>query len=501
MSYLESLDRDASIARTLNGAKTYSGSGDACLDFFAVAGGMRYRKKQDQIILFDRAYIENPELAMKLLFHIRDIRGGMGEREMFRTLLHHVALSWPESARKNVRYIAEFGRYDDLLCLFDTPAETETVAVIREQLQRDRLALEERRNGNADARISLLAKWLPSCNTSSYRTRRKAVKVMKALGMDQKSYRKMLSALRANTCITERYLSRREPEKITYHAVPAGTMFKYRKAFERRDAERYEGYLRHVEQGKETIHSGTLFPYELLRPFFNRGWFIEGSQQDGNRVLDVLWAHLGAEVKQDNAISVVDTSGSMYCAWNGGPMPALFSQALGLYLAEHCTGPFHNLVITFESKPHLMKVPGGTLPEKLRYMQSLPWGGSTDLEAVFMLILNAAVDSGASQEEMPGTIYIFSDMEFNQAVRDSKSTVFESAKAMFEEFGYQLPAVVFHNVNSWQMQVPVRKNTRGAALVSGQSTANFSHPTSVNTTPMGHMLQILNSRRYRMIHA
>lgn len=94
MGYLNQLKLESSCTRTLNGAKSYASSGQACLDFFAVAGGMRYSKADDQIRLFDRAYIETPDLAMKLLFHLRDIRGGMGERKLFRTLLRHVATSW-----------------------------------------------------------------------------------------------------------------------------------------------------------------------------------------------------------------------------------------------------------------------------------------------------------------------------------------------------------------------------------------------------------------------
>ena len=131
MSYLENLKTEANYTRTLNGALTHGSTSDACLDFFAVAGGMRYRKRNDQINLFDRAYIETPELAAKLLFHLRDIRGGMGERAMFRTLLRHVAFAWPETAKKNAKYIAEFGRWDDLMCLLGTPAEEEAVRVIR----------------------------------------------------------------------------------------------------------------------------------------------------------------------------------------------------------------------------------------------------------------------------------------------------------------------------------------------------------------------------------
>ena len=220
MSYLEQLKTEANYTRTLNGAKTHSSTGDACLDFFAVAGGMRYRSPRDQKALFERAYIENPELAMKLLFHIRDIRGGMGERKLFRTLIRHTARLWPESAKKNVAYIAEFGRWDDLLCLLGTAAQKEAVKVIREQLALDEAALRQREAGDEKAHISLLAKWLPSDNASSQRTRKTAAQLITLLGMNQKNYRRLLTALRARIGLVECQLTCKKPERIRYEAVP-----------------------------------------------------------------------------------------------------------------------------------------------------------------------------------------------------------------------------------------------------------------------------------------
>ncbi len=500
MSYLDNLKTEANYTRTLNGAKTHGSTGDACLDFFAVAGGMRYRRPLDQINLFDRAYIETPDLAMKLLFHLRDIRGGMGERKLFRTLLRHVAFTWPESARKNVSYIAEFGRWDDLLCLLKTPAEKEAVKVIRKQLAEDKEALERRQAGEEDAHISLLAKWLPSDNASSPRTRRTAARLINALGMKQGEYRTLVTALRARIGLVERSLTARHPEKINYEAVPAQAMLKYRSAFIKNDSNRFTEYLLGVGSGEKRMHTETLFPYEVLRPFFKDNYFQ--AFPEGTDVLEQLWKLLPGAVGDANAISVVDTSGSMYCSWNTkGPVPALISQAMGLYCAERCRGIFHNHLITFESTPHLAEIHGASLRDKLRYISTLSWGGSTNLEAVFNLILETAVKYEVPQEELPKVIYIFSDMEFNCCMRNADKTVYENARELFEAFGYQMPAVVFHNVNSWQMQTPVTAHTRGTALSSGAATHTMSYKFDGNITPMAHMLRVLGSNRYAMIHA
>ena len=499
MSYLENLQTEANYTCTLNGAKTHGSTGDACLDFFAVAGGMRYRSPEDQIRLFDRAYIETPDLAMKLLFHLRDIRGGMGERKLFRTLMRHVAHTWPESAGKNTEYIAEFGRWDDLLCLLGTPAQEQAVRVIRNQLEKDWEALKRREAGEGNVHISLLAKWLPSDNTSSQHTRKMAAKLMEALEINPREYRRLVTALRARIGLTERQLTKKQPEKINYEAVPSQAMLKYRHAFMRRDKVRYAEYLQDVHSGVKQIHTGTLFPYEILRPFFN-GTVFFGKDPQGMETLELLWNHLPGSIGNANAISVVDTSGSMYCSW-GPVMPALISQAMGLYCAERCKGLFHNYLITFESTPHLVKVHGKDLRDKLRYISSLPWGCDTNLEAVFDLILDTAVKHAAKQEEMPSVIYIFSDMEFNYCMRNADETVYENARKRFGANGYKMPAVVFHNVNSWQMQTPVTAHTAGTALSSGADTHTMEHKFDGNITPMEHILRVLGSRRYAMIKA
>lgn len=534
MSYLDTLQKEASATRTLNGARTYSTSSDACLDLFAVAGGMRGKREKELVRLFDRAYIENPELAMKLLFYIRDIRGELGEREVFRTLIRHVAKTWRESARKNVALIAEYGRYDDLLCLMGTPAQKEVVRVISAQLEEDKKALAAREQscaqaqagalaqgeaqggalaqddaqaqGDASTHISLLAKWMPSINASSARTRGQAKVMAKALGLKEVEYRKLLAGLRAAISLTECRLTSRKVDKVNYETVPAGALLKYRAAFERHDGERFGDYLAEVIMDEKKVHCDTLYPYELVRPFINampHSWFRTYTPKEvpGEDILDLMWDRMGAEVAGQNAIAVIDTSGSMYCTGEGNLMPAVVSQSLGLYFAERCKGTFHNRFITFESQPHLIEVHGATLRDKLRYIQSAPWGGSTNLEAVFDLILRTAIEEKAPQEDMPATLYIISDMEFNVAMRDPDKSVYENAKAKFEAHGYAMPAVVFQNVNSWQMQTPVRAHTKGTALASGAGTNTFKYKFDGNITPMDHMLRVLNGPRYAAVHA
>jgi len=501
MSYLDNLNYEVNLTSTLNGAVTHATTDDACLDLFAVAGGMRYRNPKDAINLFTKAYIENPDLAMKLLFYIRDIRQGMGERQLFRNLMTYVAKTWPESAKKNVHLISEYGRFDDLLCLKGTPAWPVAVDVIKDGLEKDLAALECRRSGDIDAHISLLAKWLPSINTSSHKTRETAAMLAKSLGMSKSQYRKILSVLRANISITERKLSNKEFDRIEYESVPASAMLKYRNAFASHDNHGFKNYLSKVENGNRKIHCETLFPYEIIRPIFGN-FFNHYHSVSGEDVLEMLWKNLPKELGNDNAICVVDTSGSMYSTSSRSDVkPALISQALGLYHAERAKGPFHNHFITFESTPHLIEVKGSTLRDKLLNISTARWGFNTNIEAVFSLILDTAVKYNSSQEEMPSVLYIISDMEFDQAIRNPSMTIYDQAKEEFNRAGYELPTVVFINVNSWQMQAPVKSTTRGAALVSGAGIQTFKKKFDGNVTPLSHMLEVLNGERYKDVCA
>lgn len=246
---------------TLNGATAYSSSGDKCLDLFFVAGAMRYHDQDRLNMHFVEAYRENPELAMKLLFYIHDIRGGLGERDIFRRLIRTVAKKWPESAIGNVKYITEYGRWDDLICLTGTRAEKEAVRVIREQLDRDMAALARRKSGEEpNAHISLCAKWMPSSNTSSARTRGQARVMMKLLKMDEKSYRRMLTSLRSAVSLTEHYVTNRSLDRINYEHVPSQAMLRYDNVFSQLDGERYEDFMRKVRGGLKQMKSETLTP-------------------------------------------------------------------------------------------------------------------------------------------------------------------------------------------------------------------------------------------------
>ena len=484
---LEYLKQEADCTHTENGAVTYASTQCACLDLFATIGALRGAEDAELQDRFVRAYTENPDLAMRLLFFARDIRGGIGERRVFRVMLKWLARHYPQSVEKNIKYIPVFGRFDDLLCLMGTPCERAALQSIEEQLNRDRAALE------TQGEVSLLAKWLPSVNASNADTVKQAKRIARALQMSDAAYRKLLTALRKKIRILENSL-REKDYSFDYAKQPAKAMLQYRKAFLRNDAERYQAFLERVAQGKETLHTGTLTPYELIRPFF-----IGQVSGEERKAIDASWNALEDFTKRENALVVIDGSGSMY-GWSQ-PTPATVALSLGIYFAERNQGRFHNHFITFSERPQLVEIKGTDIYDKVVYCSRFNEVANTNLQRVFELILNTAVKHHLPQEEMPSKLYIISDMEFDACICDGSLTNFRYAKKLFARHGYTLPEVVFWNVASRNRQQPVRQNEQGVALVSGASPRIFSMLQQGEFSPYAFMLSVLGAERYARIAA
>lgn len=487
---LEYLKEEANRTYTENGATTYKTTNSDCLDLFATVGALRGARTEEIKRRFMRAFAENRDIAMKLAFYARDVRGGLGERKVFRVILRWLANHAPESLRKNIQYIAEFGRFDDLVSLLNTPCEADAVAYIKSQLDSDIRSLANEGEG-----VSLLGKWLPSVNASNLQTVANAKHLARALGMNDAQYRRTLTSLRARIKILENYL-RKGDYSFDYSRQPSKAMYKYRKAFARNDGERYRMFLESVAAGKAVLHTGTLMPYDIVAPLVGDS----APSDDGRRAADVTWNALEDFTRGGNAIAVIDGSGSMY--WSGQqPLPASVALSLGIYFAERNVGMFKNHFITFSMTPRLVEIKGNDIYEKVRYCESFNEVANTNIQKVFELILEAAIRHNVPQEELPSTLYIISDMEFDRCAAGADATNFEYAKKLFEEHGYALPQVVFWNVSSRNQQQPVKMNEQGVCLVSGCTARTFSIVMSGKLTPYAYMIEVLESERYAKISA
>ena len=391
---------------TENGAVGYKTSGKKLLDINFAVSSLRSAPDSDIEWKFVEALSEDFNTAVVWLFWARDIRGGgLGERRLFRVCMKYLAKEFPDKVRKLLPLIAEYGRWDDLLCLLGSDSvKNDVVNIVKNQLTQDMV------NMKAGKSVSLLAKWIFSGNTSSLNTRRKAEVLRNALKVSPREYRKMLSALRKYIDVTERKMSANKWEEIKYEAVPSRANLNYNSAFLRHDEERRRDYLSKLEKGETKINSSVLFPHDIVHKYMDTGWGMNVKAKDS--ALEAMWKALPNTIKDgEGTIVVADSSGSMakrigdtnISAWE-------VAHALAIYFAEKLPVPYKDKYITFSSHPQLVRLGGASsLNERLKIALQHNECSNTNIEAVFDLILKTAIQNHLSQKEMPKNILIISD--------------------------------------------------------------------------------------------
>lgn len=501
-TFLNQMTKDSNFTYTENGGVTRKTTESKVLDMFAVGGAYRERSDEDVILLFKNAFEEFPDLAMKCLFYLRDARGGQGERRFFRVAFRWLCRNYPTIAIKNIKNISEFGRWDDLVYATEgTGVESAAFNIIKHQLALD---LECKTP-------SLLAKWLPSQNASNSETKRLGRKLAKYLGMTSREYRKTLSALRERINVLERLMSAGEWGKIEFDKIPSRAGIIYRNAFARRDilAKKYEEFAKN----KDTkVNAEVLYPHDVAHKAFQMNNHLVSIDDPARLMLQKYWDNLKDfyNGREENGIAIIDVSGSM----TGTPMEAAVS--MGAYIADKSHGPFANHFITFSERPELVKFEGVDIVDKFHRCVSADWGMNTNLQAVFDMLLKTAKNKHVKVEDMPSRIYIFSDMEFDGCVTfdtrkrrwsygetvesiDEVNSDLEKIKKQWKAEGYNLPQVIFWNLNARHNNIP--------AIGEGFSYVSGFSPVLVETILSGRdgydlmIAKLVESGRYNQVTA
>lgn len=487
----KTLNNEFNVSATENGATGFRTTGKELLDLNFSVSSMRNKSENEVIKSFMRAYFEDKLRAIKWLFFSRDIRGGMGERRLFRIIINHLAKEIPNAIKKIVPLIPEYGRWDDMWNLLTTSLKDDVVIHIANTLADD---LENMESGEP---VSLLAKWLPSTNTSSQETRDLAKIIVSSLHMTNREYTKLLSQLRGYIKVVEKKMSAGEWGDIEYSAVPSRANLIYNKAFLRHDEERRKEFLDKVSSGEEKINAGTLFPHDIVHKYQS-----ESRSKTIDETLENLWKALPDISKpNDTTIVVADGSGSMQSTIGGTTVSALtVANALAIYFAERCSGEFKDKYITFSSRPQLVdfsKV--NTLKEKIQIALLHSEVANTNIEAVFDLILRTAINHNMSQNELPSNILILSDMEFDRGANCSGKRLFDAMTIKYANHGYKLPRMTFWNLMSRSGTIPVKENDLGVSLVSGFSPNTMKIVMENETDPYKALLKVISSERYQPI--
>ena len=488
-SFMENLTKATNYSMTDNGALAHKSTRSMVYDMFALGGAYRGRSEEDCILLFKNAFKENEELALKCLFYLRDCRGGQGERRFFRACFNWLCKQYPEAALRNLENVSEYGRWDDLLySTYQTPLFTNALELIRHQLALD-----------VECKTpSLLAKWIPSENASSTKTKRMAREVRHFLKLTHKEYRKLLSVLRSRINIVEKLMSENRWDEIEFDKIPSKAGLIYKNAFARRDliAKKYEMFAKSTET---KVNAETLYPYDVVRKATGvPSWsyrFPELTDTD-RAMIEKYWNNLPDYLngKPCKMMCVVDTSGSM-TTQNGLPLNAAI--ALGMYCAERVGGPFKNHYISFSSYPQLIKIEGVDFVDKVRRIYRTNLCENTNIEAVFDLLLETAKHSKA--EDVPETLVIISDMQIDAGSywrKDKVATEMERIRERWELCGLKMPNLVYWNVNA--SNNTILDDGPNVTYVSGYSPVIFEQ---ILTGVSGYdlMLKKLMSERYAAV--
>ena len=506
----QTLDNEMNYSITANGAVGFRTTGKELLDLnFAVAS---LRKMSDEEVAkrFMKAFCENKMLAMKWLFYARDARQGIGERRLFRVVMKHLVESNPEMVIPVIPFIAEYGRVDDMWCMLDNEESAKVVyQIVDKQLK------EDWDNMSAGKPTSITAKWMPSINASSAKTKEYGKKLCKALHMSEREYRKALSKLRKYIDVVEVKMSNKDWSEIKYEAVPSRANLIYNNAFLRNDETRRREYLGKLEKGETKINASTLFPHDIVHKYaIHYGWKCSLNQKDAT--IEALWKALPDTVNGcGNTIVVADGSGSMTTQVDrSSSVTALeVANALAIYFAEHSSGQFKDKYITFSERPQIVDFSNATsLHDKLQIALAHDECANTNIEKVFDLILDTAIKNRMKQEDIPQNILIISDMEFDScafcgdnrsswAFKKPSQRLFDVIAQKYANAGYSIPRLVFWNVNSRTGTIPVKENELGVALVSGFSVNIAKMVLSNKLDPYECLLETLNSERYAPIEA
>ena len=511
MNFIENLENNVKTT-TENGAVAYATSGSKLLDFFYKVSS--FRKNPVDYSLFDEAYYQDKAMALRFLLFLRDVREGIGERDTFRKLLLHLTEIDAQIADKFLYIVnlSEYGRWDDYIYIFATTKDESLKRYIAEILQATLDAdLYNYHNGQP---YSLLAKWMPSINTSSKKTVAVGNELRKYFRMSPSQYRKTLSKLRKGLDVLEVKLSSNKWDKVDYSHVPSLANIKYKDSFFRHDGVRRIKYLNDVASGKKKINANSMFLYDIIHAYEKNVGFDGYCMSPVDDTLENLWESQKKPKTFADTLVVRDGSGSMTLRVSKNVSAMEIGDSIALYCAKNNAGVFKDKIMTFSNNPKMITVNCSTLRDNIEKLMKNTECSTTNVESVFDLILKTAKKCNARQADMPKNVLIISDMQFNAAMCDTDTfgfplrnqnvqeddTLFENIKKKYNACGYELPKLIFWNVSCYNDGiVPIQSSRNGVILLSGFSKELVDMVCCSDLDPYKALCKQLNKPRYNVV--
>jgi hypothetical protein len=450
-----------------------------------------------------------------LVFNARDCRGGKGERDIGRLSFQWLFINYPDMFMKIYHLIPEYGRWDDLLYFFPGTLKLDNINYIRDnyisnvkdskdldklrEYQNDIVAfyanqlVKDRELMLIGKPISLCAKWAPSEKCAlNFDNNGLLVKALcKQLSINPTSYRKLyLSPLRAYLNIVERLICSNKWDCIDFSSVPSCAMRRLKNAFDNHVPDEFSNWKNKLASKETNVKSKQLFPHELVRDVLNDNYDTVSEEQ---------WKGIIDEAKKlgilQDILVVVDTSFSMTC---NNSLPLHVAISMGLLIATITEGTFHNHIMTFNTTPKFAVIKDGNLHDQVHQIKNIEWGGSTNLQKTFELILSRSTQYKLSNEDLPKKIIIISDMQFNECEGSHKNkTNFQVIEKQYKDHGYTRPQIVFWNVNGDSHDFPVTSDENGSMMISGFSPSIMKCLMQSDTLSSSTILRkIIDDDRY-----
>lgn len=445
-------------AVTTNGCAANYTTFSACLNFFYECAASRNKNLSDS---FSAALSENRDVAIATLLYLRDIREGQGERKKFFDLIKIALPSMSEAEVKELiaDKVPSLGRFKDLAVFFDTPYK-----YLAANVWTDAIA-----QGNG-----LAAKWAPR------KDKKGAYLLRRAVNMTEAQWRHYVVP---KSSTVEQKMCAKKWHVVEYPHVPSKAMQKYSRAFKRNDTDRFEDYLQGLKNGTQKVNAGAVYPYEVIKLF-----------RTDSGLANAQWNAMPDFIQSDASfLPIVDVSPSMDMAVQGSITAKDIAISLGIYLSDRNKSSFKNAFMTFSEKPTLEYLTG-SLSDKYAQLRKADWGMTTDLEALFTLVLDKAVQENLAPEEMPSNLIIISDMQFNRCIK-VKDSAFTMINKKYTKAGYPVPQLVFWNVNS-PSSFPATMYDDNVALVSGFSPSIMKNLLNNKLNPVQAMLDTVLVPRY-----
>ena len=464
-----------------------------------------------------------------LVFNTRDILHGKGERDLGRKAFQWLLINYPYDMKRVISLIPEYGRWDDIYCLFPRVlcltdlkwvnenfcskisaktlenaqnVQKYAVNLFKNQLQTDW------RDYQQSKPISLAAKWCETEGSGDDKRYGLVQQICTEWKLHPKGYRVRIGEMRSALNIVEKLCAGKNWDQIDYSKVPSQTMKKLRKAFDKNDHDRFQQWLSKLNKHDPTvkINAKTLHPHELVQQYLKTsGWHMNMST-DSDPVIEAQWKALEENVRKNGALSdtivVSDVSGSMYCGTDRTTRPIDVCIALSLLIARTSKAPWNNSVIAFSESPTFYNVEGCTngdvtLHAMVNGMLQVQQGFNTDFYKVFKNIIDKHHRYNLKPEDHPKRVIVISDMQFDAA--DRNSTNLMAIDQLYANTGLQRPTLIFWNVNSG-LDFPATTADQNLCLIGGFSPSIMTALTTVKEfSPALVLREVIDNKRYQPI--